>query len=247
MEVLEGLTMDKNNVFSYIKENKNFICKVFIMYLLLLGSIYMLEKKDCTFFSILVRPVEIMSAFLSIIIIKEVSDIKKDYIAIAESEKHNQSKKFKEEVRFFTLYKKKYDELQKIIKNCEDFSDMADMKVELETIKPLLLMFSNDISVYVYVKKDQEKHKERYQFYIHSLDFLKISQSNDSRLDNQKREKFFKNNIDLIEDVVTCAETKYQNRQDIVSSYESSIADEADKIKQKGKKSANETDDTELD
>ena len=83
---------------------KHYIITGFVLYVLILVFIYYFNTE---FLNNFFRPLEVISTALSLLIVKQISDIRKESYLKANSMNHQKRKIENQKIDFYKLYKKK--------------------------------------------------------------------------------------------------------------------------------------------
>lgn len=231
---------------SHIKENRKLYLIISAMYLLLLAIRYLVNINNFSWLGTLFRPIEIISTFLSVLILKEVVDIKKDYYKKATSEKHKESKISQENLEFLTMYMEEERKMNKIKKDCKNFQDMKENIQYLNDICPFLKMFQNTISDRLFEKEDTEKYRNSFKRFKESIDFFSSDNSEFGIEDTNKADEYIDNIKDLIDHSTICIKDNFSNNEDLMDKYEKLVQKESENEEAKRAKEADETDDNDL-
>lgn len=190
------------------------------------------------------RPFEIISTFLSLFILKQISDIKEDYYKKATSKKHLENKWIRENNQFYGLYVKKEICLNKITEECEDYCDMRRMAEELKNIKPFLEMFKGKISERLYEDKDTKKYQKYFESFENILQLF--SNEGSTILKKNVEKQYYDDTIELINDSITCIKTSFETDSRILNDYEIEMSKKAQKKEERVTKEVNTLNDEDL-
>lgn len=202
---------------SHVKKRyKDYVYFIIIYIIIFISNMYF-NKEILSYFGTLFRPLEIISTFISILILKEISEIKTDYYKKARSEKHRNTKESIENLQFYSLYQKKEQFIDQIISNCENFQNMESKVTVLEEIMPFLEMFQGNISERLYESKDTRQYKNCFRVFKESIEF--ISNKDINTIKKRTEEYYYNNNKRLLNESVICVKSQFENNSQFLKEY----------------------------
>lgn len=194
----------------------------------------------------LYRPFEVMSTALSFLILKEISDIRKESYKKANSEKHEEGKIENKNIEFFKLYTDKKITIQNIKKKCETFHDMKEEVLALKSLQSFLSMFQGKIANNIYDKENIETYKEKYNQFVKSIEVFSLNDEDFKIINEEEKVNYYENNIDLIDDSVTCIKQHFEYNESIQLKYASMMEENIKKEEEEKTTAADNQDDESL-
>lgn len=216
---------------SFIKENLKWIIAVGFFIIISIIFYYLMYENDkrseyMEKLELFFLPLEILSLLLSIFIIKEVSEIKKDYQKKAARDIFKKELTLETELDFYISYNQFKKSIYMIKYNSNSLEEMKKNSEKLEKIDPFLSKFPK-----VAMDKYNEDYKKNYDHYKDSLENFE--------------DKHFENNIELINGAKICAENIEKN-DDIITRFEKYYSTIQEEIEEKKQEDAELIDDEDL-
>lgn len=222
---------------------KHYIITGILSYILLGILIYFFNTK---FLNNLLRPLEVMSTALSFLILKEISDIRKESYKKANSEKHEEGKIENKNIEFFKLYKDKKVNIENIKQKCETFHDMKHEVLDLKNLQSFLSMFQSKIANNIYDKENTKVYEERYNQFVKSIKVFSMNDEDFKIINEAEKVNYYENNIELIDDSVTCIKQHFENNESIQLKYTYMMEENFKKEEEEKAKAADNQDDESL-